>query len=165
MLAVPVRDVMIAPAGRGFGDIGMRGLIRVAPLLAALALGGCASDDIGPSASELKARWDAQNIYPQNYKSDLIAFLRTYLNDPTNVRGAAVSAPQLKQAGEGQRYIACVRYNARDMDRKYTGQKDGAAMFVSGKLDQFVDTPPRAVRELCSDASYAPFPELEKLTR
>jgi hypothetical protein len=51
------------------------------------------------------------------------------------------------------------------MDGKYTGQKEGAAMFVSGKLDQFVDTPPREVRELCKDVSYAPFPELEKLTR
>jgi hypothetical protein len=143
----------------------MRGLRLVAPLLATLALGGCASDDVGPSAAELKARWEAQNISPQNYKSDLIAFLRTYLNDPANVRGAAVSMPQLKPVGEGQRYIACVRYTARDMDGKYTGQKEGAAMFVSGKLDQFVDTPPREVRELCKDVSYAPFPELEKLTR
>jgi hypothetical protein len=142
----------------------MRGLIGVAPLAAALALAGCASDDIGPSPAELKARWEAQNVAPQNYRSDLIAFLRTYLNDPTNVRGAAVSTPQLKDIGSGQRYIACVRFNARDMDRKYTGMKEGAAIFVSGKLDQFADTP-RQTKELCKDVSYAPFPELEKLTR
>jgi hypothetical protein len=155
---------MIAPAGGGFGDIRMRGLMPVAPLMAALALGACASDDIGPSAAELRARWEAQNVFPQGYKSDLTAFLRTYLNDPTNVRGAAVSVPQLKSAGPGQRYVACVRYNARNTDGKYIGSKDGAAVYVSGKLDQFVDTP-RETRELCKDVSYAPFPELEKLTR
>ena len=142
----------------------MRGLIGVAPFAAALALGGCASDDVGPSPAELKARWEAQNVVPQNYRSDLIAFLRTYLNDPTNVRAAAVSTPQLKDIGQGQRYVACVRYNARDMDRKYTGVKEGAATFVSGKLDQFVDAP-RLTKELCKDVSYGPFPELEKLTR
>jgi hypothetical protein len=155
---------MIAPGGRGFGDFGMRGLARVAPLVAALALGACASDDVGPSPAELKARWEAQNVAPQNYKNDLTAFMRTYLNDPTNVRGAAVSTPQLKDIGPGQRYVACVHYNARDMDGKYTGMKEGAATFVSGKLDQFFDVP-RQTKELCKDASYAPFPELEKLTR
>jgi hypothetical protein len=155
---------MIVPGWRGFGDFGMRGLTRVVPLTAALALGGCASDDIGPSPAELKARWEAQNVAPQNYRSDLIAFLRSYLNDPTNVRGVGVSTPQLKDIGQGQRYIACVRFNARDMDRKYTGMKEGAAIFVSGKLDQFVDTP-RQTKELCKDVSYGPFPELEKLTR
>jgi hypothetical protein len=142
----------------------MRFLARVAPLVTVLALGGCASDDIGPSAAELKARWDAQNVVPQNYKGDLIAFLRTYLNDPTNVRAAAVSTPQLKDVGGGQRYIVCVHYNARNMDGKYTGMKEGAASFVSGKLDQFFDVP-RQTKELCKDVSYSPFPELEKLTR
>ena len=58
---------------------------------------------------------------PQNYKQDLLAFLRTYLNDPTHVRGAAVSQPQLKNVGPGDRYVACVRYNARNSDGKYIG--------------------------------------------
>lgn len=129
-----------------------------------LLLGGCASDDLGPSASELKARWEAQNVFPTTYKADLLLYMRTYLNDPTNVRGAAVSTPFLKQAGPGERYMVCVRYNARNTDGKYGGSKDGAAVYVSGKLDRFIDTP-REVRDLCKDAAFAPFPELEKLTR
>jgi hypothetical protein len=137
--------------------------MRWLALLAALVLGGCATD-VGPSKAELKAQWDAQNVFPQNYKNDLIAFLRTYINDPTHIRGAAVSQPQLKDVGPGERYIVCVRYDARKDGGQYAGPKDGVATFVSGKLDRYFDVP-REVRELCKDAAYGPFPELEKLTR
>ena len=82
----------------------MRGEGLVAALVASFVLGGCASD-IGPSAAELKARWEAQNVYPQSYKADLLAFLRTYLNDPSGVRGAGVSQPALKTVGPGERYV------------------------------------------------------------
>ena len=113
--------------------------------LAAAALAGCTTD-IGPTSAELKARWEAQNIYPQNYRQDLLAFLRTYLNNPTQVRAAAVSQPQLKYIGPGDRYVSCVRFNARNSDGKYVGPKEGAATFVSGKLERFFDTP-RELRE------------------
>jgi len=129
----------------------------------AVALGGCATET-GPSASELKARWDAQNVFPQGYRQDLLAFLRTYLNDPSHVRSASVSQPQLKYIGPGDRYVACVRYNARNSDGKYVGSKDGAAVYVAGKLDRFLDTP-KDVRELCKEVAFVPFPELERLTR
>ena len=132
-------------------------------LLAAILLGGC-STDIGPTAAELKAQREQQNIFPQNYKSDLLAYLRTYLNDPSHIRGAAVSLPQRKDIGSGERYVACVRYNARKSNGQYAGPKDGVAIYVTGKLDRFLDTP-REVKELCKDAAYAPFPELETLTR
>ncbi len=131
--------------------------------LTALALGSCASD-VGPSQAELKANWEAQNIFPQGYKSDVLAYMRTYLNDPSHIREAAISPPQRKDVGPGDRYMACVRYNARNTDGKYTGAKDGLAVYVSGKLDRFFDTP-RDVREYCKDAAFAPFPELERLTR
>lgn len=133
-------------------------------LAAALVLAGCASDDLGPSSAELKARWEAQNVYPASYKADLLAYMRTYLNDPSNVRAASVTPPFLKRDGPGERYMACVRYTARNTDGKYMASKDGAAIYVSAKLDRFIDTP-REVRELCKDTAFAPFPELEKLTR
>ena len=141
----------------------MRGATVVALICVGL-LGGCATPDLGPTPAELKARWEAQNVYPQNYKADLIAFLRTYLNDPTHVHGAAVTQPVLKDVGQGPRYIVCLRYNARDNTGAYTGMKTGAAVYVSAKLDDFVDQP-KQVQDLCKDAVYAPFPELEKLTR
>lgn len=136
--------------------------MRVLLLLALLALGGC-STDTGPSQAELRARWDAQNVVPQNYKQDLLAFLRTYLNDPSHIRAAGVSQPKLKTVGPGERYVACVRYNARDSDGKYAGSKNGAAVYVAGKLDRFLDG--KRAQPYCKDATYASFPELEHLTR
>lgn len=136
--------------------------MRWLALLAVLVVGGCATE-VGPSAGELKAQWEAQNVFPQNYKNDLIAFLRTYINDPAHIRGAGVSQPQLKNIGPGDRYVACVRYTAR-VDGKYAGPKEGAATYVSGKLDRFLDAR-KEVQELCKDAVFAPFPELEKITR
>lgn len=136
---------------------------RSLPLVLALALAACTTS-LDPTPTELKARWEAQNVLPQNYKSDLIAFLRTYLNQPEGVRGASVSAPALADIGPGQRYVACVRYNARDMTGKYAGVKEGAAVFASAKLEDFIDRPP-AVKQLCKDAVFAPFPELEALKR
>ncbi len=136
--------------------------MRFLLLLALLAIGGCASD-LGPSQAELRAQWDAQNVFPQSYKQDLLAFLRTYLNDPNHIRAASISQPQLKTVGPGQRYVACVRYDARNSDGKYAGSTDGAAVYVSGKLDRFLDG--KQAQPYCKDAAYAPFPELERLAR
>ena len=136
--------------------------MRWLALLAALTAGGC-STDVGPTPAELEAQWNAQNVAPQNYKQDLLAFLRTYLNDPTHVRGGEVSQPVLKKAGPGQRYVACVRYTARDIHGKYADVTTGAAIYVSGKLDRFIDG--KQAQPYCTDAAYAPFPELAHLTR
>jgi hypothetical protein len=145
-------------------DMAMRRLtMRWLAAPALLALGACASSDLGPSPAELEAQWNAQNVFPQNYKQDLLAFLRTYLNDPSHIRDAGVSQPQLKKAGPGNRYVACVRYNARKSGGQYAGVKDGAAIYVSGKLDRFVDG--KEAQPFCKDAAYAPFPELARLTR
>jgi hypothetical protein len=141
----------------------MQRIALLMTVVATVVLGGCTTE-VGPSTAELKAKWEGENVFPQAYRQDLLAYLRTYLNDPSQVRGAAVSQPQLKYIGPGDRYVACVRYNARNTDRKYQGSKDGAAVYVAGKLDRFFDTP-KDVRELCKDVAFAPFPELEKLTR
>jgi hypothetical protein len=160
------------------------GKAGVALVLAGLCLAGCTASNLGPTQTELRARWDAQNVVPQNYKSDLLAYFRTYLNNPEGVRGAAVSAPFLKEVGPGERYVVCVRFNARDTRGKYMGAKEAAAVFVAGKLDRFAELArahgeataeqlaaeaaaesPRAPRELCKDASFSPFPELEALRR
>jgi hypothetical protein len=106
-----------------------------------LSLGGCASD-VGPSAAELKARWEAQNVYPDNYKRDLLAFMHTYLNDPTRIRGAAASRPERKSVGEGERFVVCVRYTERKDDGTYGKPKDGAAPRIRvGKSRRCARTP------------------------
>lgn len=131
--------------------------------LLGVSLSGCASD-VGPSPAELKARWEAENVYPDSYKRDLLAFMRTYLNDPTRVRGAAVSRPERKSVGQGERFVACVRYRERKDGGALGAPKDGAATFVSAKMDRFFDGA-LEVKALCKDAVLEPFPEMEKLTR
>ncbi len=159
----PIAMIQLGQGIQRMRNSRMRQLVLLVAALATALLGGCATE-VGPSSSELKANWDAQNVFPEKYRQDLLAFLHTYLNDPSHIRDAGVSQPQLKYIGPGDRYVACVRYNARNTDGKYQGSKDGAATYVSGKLDRFLDTP-REVRELCKDVAFAPFPELEKLTR
>ena len=126
-------------------------------------LAGCAGE-VGPSAAELKARWEAQNVYPAEYKRDLLAFMRTYLNDPSRIRGASASKPELKSVGQGERFVTCVRYRERKDGGALGPPRDGAATFVSAKLDRFFDTAVE-VKALCKDAEFEPFPEMEKITR
>ena len=141
--------------------------MRFLPVAAVSVLGvllaGCASD-VGPTAAELKARWEAENVYPENYKRDLLAFMRTYLNDPTRIRSAAVSRPERKSVGQGERFVACVRYTERKDNGTYGAPKDGAATFVSARLDRYFDNA-LEVKALCKDAALEPFPEMEKLKR
>lgn len=141
----------------------MRSFLLLASILViGLASGGC-STEFTRSQAELEARWEGQNVFPQSYKQDLLAFLRTYLNDPSQIRGAGVSQPQRKTVGPGERYVACVRYNARKSDGAYAGSNEGAAVYVAGKLDRFLDG--KQAQPYCKDVAYAPFPELERLTR
>lgn len=102
------------------------------------------------------------NIYPDNYKADILAFLRTYLNDPTQISGAAISEPGLRPGPAGQsRYGVCVRFNARNAGGNYEGSKDRIVYFLAGQLDTMME----AKRDQCAGATYQPFPELERLRR
>jgi hypothetical protein len=140
-------------------------------LFPALILGGCAGDSEARRQAE-----EAKNVFPEGYKMDIVAFMRTYLNDPTNVRSASLSAPELKTVGPSARFVACVRYNAKGSNGQYVGVKDSLAVFVSGRLDRVVELSRpesgieeaernKPLRETCAAAAYQPFPELERLTR
>ena len=139
-------------------------------LLIGIVTGGCA--DSYQMDLERKTL-EAQNVRPQNYKSDLLAFMRTYLNNPENVRNAAISEPQKLQIVDMERYAACLRYDAKDNAGRYTGTRDRLAIFVSGKFDQLIELTRtdgaserlRPLRDYCAAAAYQPFPELERLRR
>src|SRR5690606_13884362 len=85
---------------------------------AALGLGACGGVHNQPSVAA------DPNIAPVNYKPDIQAFLRSYLNDPTKIRGAFVSEPALMQIGGVQRYISCLKFNARKSGGDYEGSKE-----------------------------------------
>jgi hypothetical protein len=142
-------------------------------LLGAIVLGGCAGSPWRLAQEQHEAE-EAKNVAPTNYKADLLAFMRTYLNDPTNIRNAAMSQPQLISLGPQHRYVACVRFNAKASSGQYGGMKDTLAVFISGKLDSLIELGgadgdgsdrKKPLRELCAAAAYQPFPELERLAR
>jgi hypothetical protein len=124
-----------------------------------LLLSGCAGGERDYSGPETKGGTSV-NIVPENYRAEIIAYQRSYLNDPSGIRQAGISRPALKNVGVGERYVVCVRFDAKGPNGAYGGVRDHLAIFLAGKLDQMGQT-----REQCKDASYQPFPELERLTR
>ena len=134
--------------------------MRALVLLLALVLGGCAGID-APSPETVRAA----RQFPANYKAELIAYLRNFLNDPTNVRNAFVSEPVLKTFQGEERYVNCVRFNAKSASGGYRGNRDHLARYFGGKLEYFMELRPEANDDRCRSADYQPFPELEQMTR
>jgi hypothetical protein len=126
-------------------------------VLPALVLAGCSSDWMRTRERSEQANTTS----PANYKGDIVAFMHTYLNDPTKVQGAFMSEPALRTVDNASRYVVCLRYNARKSDGRYAGSKDSLVLFRDGRLDRIIDN----ARERCRDAAYQPFPELERMQR
>src|SRR5215831_8717168 len=137
----------------------------------AVVLTGCGSGRL----REREEREARINIYPDNFRADLLAALHTYVGDPTHIRDAYVSEPAVNAIGRQNRYTACVRFNARNSDGRYTGSRDVLAVFADGRFDQFIDgastqigpanqaSQVTFVKELCDQAEYKRFPELEAM--
>jgi hypothetical protein len=135
---------------------------RLALLVLLLPLAACA----GGSGEEMyfsrsRTGADTAQPFPANYRAELLAFMRTYLNDPTNIRQAAISEPVQRYVGGTRRYFVCVRYDARDSSGRYTGVSDRAAFYLDGRFDRLIERS----GDFCPAPSYAAFPELERLTR
>jgi hypothetical protein len=101
------------------------------------------------------------NVAPADYRTQITETIQRMLDDPTGIRDAFVTEPALRQSGADTRYISCLRYNAKNRDGAYMGSRDRAAFFYNGRVTTIADAPP----ELCRNAPYQPFPELEKLCR
>ena len=142
----------------------MRNLI----LVLIMTLGGCSNIDAWRENAVRNE--EANKVFPQNYKTEILSLMRTYLNDPTNVRDAVVSEPAIKSFDGADRYVVCLRYNAKKIGGQYAGNKEAIMTFRQGRLDRIVDAirdprETRQARELCKDMALKPFAELEHLTR
>ena len=104
---------------------------------------------------------DTPQSFPSNYRAELLAFMKTYLNNPVGVRDAAMAEPVMRDVNGKMRYISCLRYSARESDGSYHEPHERAVLFVNGRLDRMIEKG----GELCAGATLAPFPELEKMTR
>jgi hypothetical protein len=141
-------------------------LRNVSLLISLMVVLGACGHGLIPDGDEI-------NVYPTNYKSDILAAMHTYLNNPTGIRDAAISEPTLKSTGVVEqpdnlpqlgpytvnRYVACLRFTPKKNASEYGGAKEIAVVFMRGRPDRFVDLP----KTECTGVTYAAFPELQKL--
>jgi hypothetical protein len=134
---------------------------RVAILMLPIALAACASSDDGGSISFTDDRGVANQPFPDNYRAELLAFMKTYLNNPVGVHDAAMAEPVQRIVGGRLRYVSCLRFTPRESDGSYRNSRERAILYVNGRLDRVVEN----ASDTCAGAAYAPFPDLEKMTR
>jgi hypothetical protein len=134
----------------------------LAILLLPVALAGCAGggDDGREAAINIDSGGPNQP-FPDNYRAEIPAFMKTYLNNPVGVHDAAMADPVQRTVGGRLRYVSCLRFTPRESDGGYREPRERAILYVNGRLDRVVEN----ARDVCAGAAYAPFPELEKLTR
>ena len=138
----------------------------VAILMLPIALSACAgllpgSSDEARTMTYTADRAGANQPFPNNYRTELLAFMKTYLNNPVGVRDAVLAEPVQRTVGGRLRYVACLRFTPRESDGGYRDLRERAIVYVDGRLDHVIEN----ASEPCAGTVYAPFPELEKLTR
>jgi len=136
---------------------------RAAIVLLPLVLSACFSTG-GEQSNPISFTDDrgyTDQPYPKNYKGEILAFMRTYLNNPVGVREAMMAEPVQRTVGGRLRYVSCLRYSTRESDGRYLEPRDRAVVYVDARLDRVMENPGDA----CSGATYAAFPELEKMSR
>lgn len=99
------------------------------------------------------------NVPPRNWKAEMLQQLQQLILDPTSIRDATVSPPALRFMGVAHRYVACLRFNAKNSYGGYTGINTYAAVFVRGTLSG-LDTD---FSGACRGASYTAFPEISAI--
>ena len=129
-------------------------------MLLPLALAGCLGNDDTRPIAFVEDSNQAQP-FPTNYRPEILAFMRTYLNNPVGVREGQIAEPVQRTVGGRVRYVACLRYSERQSDGAYREPRDRAILFVNGRLDRLIAN----ASEECAGVAYAPFPDLEKMQR
>jgi hypothetical protein len=131
----------------GVGRFGIRGVWPGVVLAVML----CACSSVGDKKID-------ETAFPADYKDKIRIRLDVQVPDARSIRDAYIAEPALKPRGAVTRYVVCVKFDAKDEQGQYMGNKEYAAFFYAGDLTQIVD----ATRELCDGALYRPFPEVEK---
>jgi hypothetical protein len=168
----PLREGLESLPGRGgllrqelhlaMPSLGISAKARwLAILLLPLALTACMDSDESRPTSFITDSNDADQPFPHNYRTEVLAFLHTYLNNPVGVHDASVAEPVQRTVGGRVRYVACVRFAERQSDGGYREPRERAVIFVNGRLDRIAQN----AGEVCAGAVYAAFPELEKMVR
>ena len=107
-------------------------------------LAGCAGDK--------KANDVDPNIFPAQYKQEIIDTLRARPHRSDQCARRLCHRAGLVPVGKDSRFAVCVRSNSRDYNRNYPGSKDRIAYFFGGHLNQLID----ATKEQCGNAAFKP---------
>jgi len=134
---------------------------RAAILLLPIMLAACAGGDDSRNAAFTLDRGGAEQPYPSNYRPEMLAFMKTYLNNPVGVHDAALADPVQRTIGGRPRYVTCLRFTPRESDGSYREPRERAILYVDGRLDRMIEN----ASDVCAGAVYVPFPEMQKLTR
>jgi hypothetical protein len=123
----------------------------------AFLLGAC-SHDHHVSEDAAAGSADPINVPPANYKPDILGAMHAYLNDPTGIRDAGIAEPALKSVGNATRYVVCLRFETSREPPHGSSHEPSPEASLQAPWHE----PPH---DPCAGATYAPFPELEKLSR
>lgn len=131
-----------------------------------IALSACAglwpgSSDEARPMTYTADRAGANQPFPNNYRTELLAFMKTYLNNPVGVHEAMLAEPVQRSISGHNRYVACLRFSPRESDGSYREPRERAILFIDGRLDRMAEK----VGELCDGAVYVPFPAMEQMSR
>ena len=130
-------------------------------MLLPIVLAACAGSDEVRSITYTDDRGVSNQPFPNNYKGEILSFMKTYLNNPVGVRNAVMAEPIQRVVGGRLRYVSCLRFSPRDSDGNYAEPRERAILYVDGRLDRIIEN----ASEPCAGAVYAPFPDLEKMAR
>ncbi len=135
--------------------------IAVAVSLSSSLLGGCSGSSLEGFAfgKVRETPKDDGHTFPADYKQEVAAFMRTYLENPRQVRDAFIGAPVQRPIAGAPRYVTCVRYNPRNPENKYEGNKERFVIFHAGKVTQFLESDP----QVCAGLAYQRYPEIESM--
>jgi hypothetical protein len=143
--------------GLHLGILAKRATIFLLPI----ALAACAGSDDGRSISLSADGNDTNPPAPTDYRPQLLAFMKTYLRNPVGVQYAEIAEPMQRSVDGRPGYVICLRFNSRETDGSYRGTRERAIVYVNGRLDHVIEN----AGETCAGVVYAPFPELEKMSR
>jgi hypothetical protein len=146
---------------RGVTSRGLKISARYLAMVLPLALAACGTSDDSHIISFTGDRGVADQPFPGNYRTEVLAFMKTYLNNPAGLHETGLAEPVQRTVGGRLRYVNCIRYAAKEADGSYREPRERAIVYVDGRLDRVAENS----NELCAGSTYAPFPELAALTR
>ena len=76
--------------------------------------------------------------FPDNFRGDMLALMRSYLNNPVGVRDASMAEPAQREVGGRQFYVSCLHFTPRETDGTYKVMRERAVIFVNGRADRVI---------------------------